>query len=355
MARQESWAEVGSLLRGLDSSRDHATNGKSTAISFAKGARRDAVSAAIMAVGRQDEDAAIRALDPLDLIFEELCEDHGIAFIVAMAHIETAEAWHGAFDHRDTPPANPSAFKGHMTRARTILDRFDPIACNAPTLAMAGCRLLRSLGNPSACTADVFEDLIDLDPSSPMHLRHFGRALMPRWFGDHDQLDAEARRMAMLTRDVWGAGGYTWMYLDPLSCDPQSLDRIDADLFIEGLHDILDQCPDHSIRNLFAVLTGVTLDNAQDDDRKRQQIAQCFNWIVQDHLREICPVIWADAPGAPRHQSETDRIKFGQSRATQVLARHFSDSLSAGQFVSLTDNGLVIGSPPATWFNSRPV
>lgn len=344
LARQEAWDEIGILLRGMDACRDHTSDGRSSAVAFAKGVRHDAVTAATQGVGCQDIEATLRALAPLDAVQEELCEDHGIAYIVAMAHIDTAEAWHGAFANRDTPPAKRVAFRTHMQKAARIIAPFDPVERNAPTLAIARCRLLRAVETPSDCVSDRFEDLIDLDPASPMHLRHFGRALLPRQFGTHERLETEARRMAMLTRDVWGTGAYTWMYLDPLSRDLDVLDVINPDLFVEGMHDILKRGHDQRIANQFAVLTGVTLAGGQPHEKKRNRIAQAFGWVVQDHLREVAPLIWAAAPGAPDGLRDQDIASFGRSRAMQVLARHFSDNLMAGQYVTLTDAGFAIAA-----------
>ena len=48
-------------------------------------------------------------------------------------------------------------------------------------------------------------------------MRAFGEALLPARYGGYDMLDSEARRTAAHTDDIWGAGGYVWVYLDALA------------------------------------------------------------------------------------------------------------------------------------------
>jgi hypothetical protein len=229
--------------------------------------------------------------------------------------------------------------------AGRIIDHFDIFECDAPTLAQARCALLAADPRPSQRVADDYEDLIDLDPLNSHHMRALGRHLLPRWYGSYEVLDAEARRTAARTRDLWASGGYVWVYLDALALDPMAFRRMDAELFVEGMHDILACCPDQHIANVMAAYTGLTLSGKAEPGSARARIAGCFDWIVRDHLTEIHPMVWASAPTAAneaRVKGAEDGARRGRVRALSALAEHFAADIRAGARICFSSEGLQI-------------
>ena len=146
--------------------------------------------------------------------------------------------------------------------------------------------------------------------------------------------------------DLWGAGAYTWVYLDALSVDPGAFDKLDAEYFAEGLHDILERRPDQHTVNMLAAFTGYTLSGMACDPGNRGRIASCFNWIVQDHLREVHPLVWMRPVSNVSHPqpqpADRDLQKRGRVRALSSLAEHFAPQIRAGNRVLFENGGITI-------------
>ena len=143
------------------------------------------------------------------------------------------------------------------------------------------------------------------------------------WVGSLERLDHEARRTMDRTSDVWGAGAYTWTYLDALTIDPDAFALLDADLFCAGLRDILDRQDDQHTVNVFAAYTGSALEPTGVNVSARMQISDCFDWIVSEHLEEIHPRVWYAAKGGwAARMDDQARLAKGRHRASAALDRH---------------------------------
>ena len=346
LSRQENWAELGKLIRRFDAQRIATPGGTPVSEVLAAGARFDAVQAAIEAVTCFDEAGARLPLNALQEVLEDHSEDHGVALVVARAHIDIGWAWRGDNWGSPLPTVAKGAFHAHFRAAARIIDRFDPFELDAPAMAGARCALLAVDASPEMRVADDFEDLIDLDPGNANRMRAFGLNLLPRWFGSYKQLELQARRIAARTADLWGAGAYTWVYLDALSVDPGAFDKLDAEYFAEGLHDILERRPDQHTVNMLAAFTGYTLSGMACDPGNRGRIASCFNWIVQDHLREVHPLVWMRPVSNVSHPqpqpADRDLQKRGRVRALSSLAEHFAPQIRAGNRVLFENGGITI-------------
>ena len=344
LARQENWSELGSLIRSFDVARANTPGGTPVAEVLASGARSDAVRAAIEAAQRNDPAAARAPLDALDEVLAEHCEDHGVALVVALAHIDVGWAWRGDDWAHEIPADRRAQFHAHFSAAARIIDRFDAFELDAPCLAAARCSLLAAEAAPDHRVADDYEDLIDLDPRSPRHMRAMGNHLLPRWFGSYDMLELEARRTLARTEDIWGAGGYTWVYFDALHVDPQAFDHLDEELFVAGIHDILDRCPGQHMVNLFAAYTGQTMGRWVEDGTPQARVAGCFDWIARDLLREVHPLVWLGLPEVAGQQDRPDRalepMRQGRVRALNTLTRHFTPEMDAGNRVIYGRQGM---------------
>lgn len=348
LARQENWAELGRLIRSFDSARSSTAGGLPVAEILALGARADAVSAAIEAVGNYDYEGARLPLLALEDVFDELSLDHGVALVVAMAHIDIGWAWRGEGWTNELPPEHRAAFHAHFKIAARIIDRFDAFELDAPSLAAARCALLAAENAPRSRVCDDYEDLIDMDPASPRHMRAMGNHLLPRWFGTYTALDYEARRVAARTSDIWGNGGYTWVYFDALTVDPKAFNSLDVDLFIAGLKDILDRLPTQHYANLLAAFTGQTMSGCFEPGSAQDRISKCFDWIAREHLTEIHPMVWMSLPTAVGLiNDETklpDQHRLGRVRALSTLAQHFAPQIEKGFRVVFDADGFRLDS-----------
>lgn len=262
-------------------------------------------------------------------------------------HLTVAEAWRLTPGGAEAAALRADARSQQLETAARLIAPFHPLEYDSPGIAALRCALLDLDARPSRRVADDYEDLIDLDPSCPAHMRALGRDLMPDRFGNWDRLELEARRTAGRTADVWGAGGYVWVWLDALSgVQQRGFAHVDAELFTEGLHDILTRRPDQHTANLLAAFCGMTLSGASEPSSARARICGCFGWIVEDHLREIHPALWASARPFAGKTEGGERLRLGESRARSALAEHFAHQLRLGREVHFTEAGVTLSPAP---------
>lgn len=344
LARQDEWETLGREICAADQDRVLTKGLRSVASLLAEGARADAVEAGRAAVIKGESEAARAILATLEINMDDLPECPAMAYVVAMAHIDLARAWAGASRQNDLSPPRQMAFVEHMGLAAEQADRFDPFETQSALWADVRCRVLEVDPRPAQRVADDYEDLIDLEPANPDHLRAFGRDLLPRRFGNRETLDREARRTATRTADVWGMGGYSWIMMGAIEREPNALRWLDADLFSEGLHDILSRHPGQDMVNRLAAFTGMTASRASAPGTVQARISDCFNWIAQDHLHELHPAVWALAPAPGRETrieiEDRDIVKRGRTRAYSALAEHFAPLLDGGRRLVFTPQGL---------------
>jgi len=214
-------------------------------------------------------------------------------------------------------------------------------------MAAACCALIATRPVNERRIADNYEDLIDLDPHNHRHMRAMGNHLLPRWFGSYEQLELEARRTAARTQDIWGHGGYAWVYFDAIAVDDQACALVDVEFFIDGLKDIISACPDQEMANLLSAYCAVAMRHGlglnEQADLARMQIVDCANWLIRDHLTEVYPLIWAHAAeGFDNSARITSVSRFaarGRADALQAIADQFRDDIENGLGVTFTPNG----------------
>lgn len=341
LARQERWAELGTEIRQNDLARNATAGGSTLADLLAYGARADVVGpveTALTDPGLMAAHAPRAGLCELEEVLQEHGTDHGVALVVAHAHIDIGWAWRGQGWAAEIPRTHRQAFHRHFDRAGDILDGFDAFERDSPALAAARCALLAASPAPQARVADDYEDLIDLDPGNPRHLRNLGNHLLPRWFGSYEQLELEARRSAARTGDIWGAGAYAWAYMDALTVDPGAFARLDVPFFLDGLRDILTRRRDQHVANQWAAFCAVTILQPRYDASPIatavRQVRSALDWILRDHLTEVHPLVWGIAahPGQAVG-SRDDMARQGQICALARIGRHFDRDLRHGKRV----------------------
>ena len=246
LARQDRWCDLAGKIRIAERARSKTSGGMPVTDLLAFGARHDVVAAAEHAIGEgvpAGSPALLSGIGGLEAVLTEHHSDPAIALIVASAHIDIGWAWRGSHPDQDIPKHKKASFGAHFDRASKILNSFNGVELDSPALAAAQCALLPGLRDPSARIADDYEDLIDLDPHNERYMRAMGNHLLPRWFGDYNQLELEARRTASRTQDVWGDAGYTWVLFDAAANDEGACAALDPEFFVDGLKDILTASP----------------------------------------------------------------------------------------------------------------
>ena len=359
LARQELWEELEDLIRTHDQNRATTKAGTPLADLMIFGARSDVVRAAEHALlhGRPAKDADFfSGIEGLEYMLEDFPDSYPLALIVAHMHIDIGWAWRGAAAKDDVREINREAFHAHFDRASDILQRFCPKKHHSPALSAARCALLPGNPHPATLLAQEFESLISLDPANPRHMRALGNYLLPRWYGDFEQLDLQARRVAAQTFDIWGAGGYTWVWFDALLVDPTGLEMLEIEYFLDGVSDILTRVKDQHIANLMAAHLFRSWQISREqyyEDGLRQDLPPAlrhgFDRVVREHLREIHPLIWGHAEIGFENTSRIiskDRLaQKGKEIALHAVAMPFLAGLQAGQTVYFTPEGITQINP----------
>ncbi len=349
MARQEMWQELSDMIEYADDARLATPGGDNAALLLATGARGDIVAAAEDALcdGSTPDPEGIEALEAV------LTEHPGnavCAMIVAMTYIDIGWIWRNLATGK-TQQERELRYRANIRRAGDLLAPFDPVDLDSPSLAAALCALTEAQPVQETSVTEAYTQLIELDPDCPRHMRSYGRSLLPDRFGSHEQLEVQARRIAALTADVWGAGAYAWMYMDALALDAKALVLLDSDLFIAGLRDILSRRRDQHVVNQLAAFCAITMAPPADKDKlpagaeeKRARLYRCVDWIITDHLQELHPLIWAQAlltPGLtaplPRRQA---LVAKGREIALQTIAERFADDIAGGASLVFSTDGM---------------
>lgn len=350
LARIEDWEQLSAEVRKADVKRRKTPGGLSVAELIASGARSDVVSAVEHALvdGEVAPDAPIMAgIEALEHLLAEMPDDIALAAIVAMTHIDLAWAWRGTCHRLRVSGQNLEAFHAHLDRADAILADFDPVSYDSPLLGATHYALTAARGRSIKTITQMFENWTDLDPMNARAYRAYGMQMLPRWNGSYDQLELAARRAAARTHDIWGAGAYTWVNFDAISCDPEACARIDLDFLLEGLDDILSRKSDqHTVNTLLAYCAntmGVTQTGNDKTDHMRAQIADAATWIVQDHLTELHPLLWAHAARGFDNSLRIRCVKrfaaSGYADAMHFLNQTFRHELAEGCRIVFTKNG----------------
>ncbi len=353
LARQEMWDSLGAEIRLNDKARRTTEGGTALADLLSLGARADVVrpvETALSDPGLMSAHAPRHGLAALNEIREDHADDYGIALVVVHAHIDIGWAWRGQGWISEVPEKHWEAFHRHFDQAGDILDGFDAFAENSPSLAAARCALLAAGPAPQSRVADDYEDLIDLDPANPRHMRALGNHLLPRWFGDYDQLELEARRTAARTADLWGAGGYAWVHFDAIAVDPLVLRRLDVPFFLEGLRDILARRGNQHMVNQVAAFCAVTLAQPRyaqaEIAETTRELRGALAWILRNHLREVHPLLWGlAAQGATSGVAPMARdalMVLGRETALARIATEFERDLRLGMRVVFCHQGVRI-------------
>ncbi len=349
LARQEMWEELSAKIRYADAARLATPGGETASLLLAYGARSDVVSAAEDSL----HDGVVpqaEGLAALEEVLEEFPDDYATALILALAHVDTGWAWRNIAG-RDDPSEAATRCAGHVDRAEAILSPFEGYDLDAPSLLAARCALDAACERRARRLPGDYESLIQSDPHGHRHMRALGRHILPAYAGGLRTLEVEARKATLRTESQWGTGGYAWVYFDALALDKRALDLLDPEFFIEGLHDIVTRKHDQHIINLLTAFCAITMAPGGRDevltpqgDETRALVHDCLDWLLQDHLQELHPLIWSQmllAPGhAPLLPSRRALVAKGRQTALRIIAARFANQIADGSSIAFSQKGM---------------
>lgn len=350
-ARQERWQDLIAAVEEADHLRAATGTGLPISELLAFGARSDVVNSVEHALHNcisADDQPLLTGVMALEGARLEMGGDPTMAAVVALTHLDVGWAWRSKAAARLATDISESRAQAHFKRAWTLMEPLQADAYHSPFLQSAFCTAMATQDAPAETLANAFARLIDLDQLNYRNMRAFGAALSPAKRGHPQILEREARRIAALTKPIWGAGGYTWTYFDALTSDDQACQSLDVDLFIEGLRDIVQNRPSQETVNLLIAFCAIGMDqpgvSAPHANAVRHRISDASTWLVRDHLQELHPFHWAHASaGFDNNISVASPHRFtarGKADAHMFLHHCFREELAQGHQIEFSPAGL---------------
>lgn len=281
-------------------------------------------------------------IDAFEQAYAARPDNHLMAALLAMAHTGLGWHWRGDGFADDVKPIDEQRFLAHFARAAQVLAEFDAVERYSPGLALAQYQLYAGHPNAEELIEDWFADWADLDSKSINPYMTHGMQLLPRWFGaDAGTLDRAALRAASDGADTLGRAGYALLYLGAMEdADAQVLAQCDADLFLDGVRDLLDATPSQHLVNRCAqrLWRASNMQFASPRDRQtaralstlRARMGDGFRMVVRDYLRFGLPEVWG-----------------GEDETLWSVAQAFEAELASGATIRFGENGVEIGLPAA--------
>lgn len=332
LVRQENWETLSDEIKKADAIHANTIGGIPIAELLTRGARMDVVRPIEMSLKLNQQLPTTAGLADYHGVLNDHLGDYGVALIVAYAHIDAGWAWH---DYAPTENAEThlNTFRRHFRLANQILAGYDPLAEGSAALAAAQCAALAGRSDAQSVVVNCYQDLIDLDPTSPQHLRQFGQHLLPSWFGSYQKLEDSARGQIEYTSDIWGSGAYAWMYFDALANDAGAFEHLDVDLFLGGILDIFERQTDQHTANLWSAYLSLTMaepalgHETAIAKRKRLRLKETADWVIDAHLTEIHPVVWSDAIPRVFVEADSTDVETANIRGSEIATRVLYDRI----------------------------
>lgn len=337
--RQDRLDALGRAIASKDRAREMTPAGTPMAELLAAGARSDLSRAMYSASDAGALSSGSRVFAGIEMLSDAVCdhpEDPICAAVLALTYMDAGWAWYRQGWQRGRPETHLGAFQNAFGRARALLDPICALEQDSPLVASARCALLAGQPDAETRVVDDYEDLIDLAPAMPGHMRAFGLHLLPCWFGSYAKLELQARRMAARSQDIWGNGAYVWVYLDAALQDGACFAFLDIELFSQGVEDILARSSDQHLANVLAAYLSRMIGPAQGDgpDRaQRKALTYLRDRILRSHMTEVHPWVWAlmdtgySTPGSRLPEGEDD-IALGTQQAWDAVQSVFARELT---------------------------
>ena len=342
LANAKDWIGLAAALADADRDRRRVETGEAECDLLALGACGEAVAAVREALRRENAQSA-RAMWSGSHLLSHLVHDFPrepyLIALVARTHHAIGHVLESAVETSIPARERSQIAELHFSKAADLLERVDPALHQSPFIAATHCAALENREVTPQQILVLHEIWINLDPKSSAALRSLGRQLDPEIHGDAIYLDAAARRMAGMTCDVWGVGGYAWVMFDVITSSTAAAATLDVAYFLKGLDDLLRGANDPRLTNMLAAYCACRVRGAPsgDDqaDHARYEVAQFAHTIARSYMRELHPLVWAETlpefdPITLRQYPDT-AMAAGYAEALLVLTDVFRRDLTRGQ------------------------
>jgi|GEM_PF-5423848 len=286
------------------------------------------IEAGIAETGQRPEDAHIDAIvAEFDTRAAADPEDHVAATLAARAHIAAGWIARGDGSLEEASANNLRRMAEHYRAAEALLAQH--VAKRSSLVAEARYFVCLGLETGSTLIRQRFAEWVAVDPDDVAPYQAHGFHLLPRWFGDLGELEAEARRAAEATAPRRGAAGYVVFHGGIMSNDAQSetLGVIDPALFVRSALDRARTAGSQWGVNRMAEFLLLAMLDSRDEAREvyREGLVR----LVHDHLQVLVPRAWS---------SPIEDVRW-------ELARLFKSDLAGGARVRVGARGVEILPP----------
>ncbi len=338
------WVSFAELLKEWDQNRAKCPAGYSTTQFAIETFLR------IIAGERYDYDCAPTAISsiPAQLVaqFETLAaakpDHYPLAALAAQLRLHQAWDLRGGGYVDSVPEEAWAQIDTHYERATWLLEVYDPIELNSPMLAATKFRLCDHM-DPHEVRTQLhtrYELWRDLDPEDMSAHEAYAFKMLPRWYGTYEELEMGLRKSAALH----GSKAYAAGYLGVATNDEGALATMDAELFSEGLNELVQfrgRDTGHVARMIQAVYEMVG-----DCSRlgRHRQVPE----HIKNNLKSTAEVLTlTNRSIAKNHLTGLDRDAWedGITGALEYISELFQAELKSGAFFEVTEAGLQIIEP----------
>lgn len=272
-------------------------------------------------------------LEEIELAFAARPGNRTLGACLALAHKTAAWARRGGDYADQVTEEGWEGYQLHMERAQEVLAECIAHHPQSAMLARLHAHSLVGAADADREVIEAFEHALALDPTNWNFCSAFGFHLLPRWYGDYDQLDIAARRHLAATEADAGAAAYAAFYMEALERDPGCFLMIDTDLFKQGVLDLLthvgsgQRLVNYTLATLSLLLAPRMSDHREGWEgipEARAALYPVVRAIMEDHLTCIMPQFWAN----------------GENQARIALWEAFDPEIRVGMILRVTEDGI---------------
>jgi hypothetical protein len=120
---------------------------------------------------------------------------------------------------------------------------------------------------------------------------------------------------------------------------------------VDGLRDIVARRRDQHVINQLSAFCGIVMAPKTGKQRlsgateaARRRIHDCLDWLLENHLQELHPLIWSQtllSPGlTPSLPSRRALVAKGRQTALRVIAQRFTEDIADGSSIAFSSSGM---------------
>ncbi|MEM9344619.1 MAG: hypothetical protein AAGA87_16380 [Pseudomonadota bacterium] len=347
LVAKDDWIACSALVRRWEKERLEAVGGAKL-YDIALDAMRQALADVIYPPNMCNFEPYMQIPDPALARLEQAVstnpEDHILTAFLAQAHIDRGwVARSGGWSH-EVDEAGWHGLTQSLQTASDLLSRFDAREVSSPVLARVGFQLLAAVSDMASDEMrEVYRTWSDLDLRNQYAHRSFAFFVLPRWFGDYETVEREARLAAERTGSAVGMAAYASFYLSALDFEEEAIDLLDLEAFEEGLHDLVGLSEDPAAE---AVRLACMVEHASGGG------AVVPLWREVFHRRRLAKQ--AELPGMCRRLLERHLTHMpfedgspGEQSLREVICRLWRKELVGGHQFTFTNDGFRVFDPTA--------